>query len=429
MNKFVLITSLIGVLISCAGNLENAAELTIINPPFDGIDVPFTSYSINPTEESVLQTERGTQITIPANAIVDKNGKAITEEVNIHYRPFHSSAEIITSGIPMGYDSLGQSYDFVSAGMFELTAEVRGTSVFIKEGMGVDLEFASFNPDEGFNMYTLDETTGEWTFIEPSVAVENERKAEQIQEFRDAFIIELDIDYRNNPELKVFDNLSWVYTGDDWQKDPNLNPWIFEEKWRDIQLSTIDADKGLYNMHLKSRKIQLDLVVSPYVEGDKEAYLAAINDGIIAHNEVIQRRKDEELGLRMQASMVRKFRISSFGICNIDTINRLLESEELFVTNASFNIKNQKTVEAGKIILISGNEKTMVSRHDKVWENLMYKPNENHTLLFILPKNEVAICTQPEFDKAKGKGTYEFKFSIYQKITDLEDFEDLIAEL
>ncbi|NOQ73202.1 MAG: hypothetical protein GQ574_14440 [Crocinitomix sp.] len=429
MNKIVLITLLMLVLFGCAGNLENAADLSVINPPFEGIDVPFNTYQIDPTTESTIQTERGTVIKIPANAIVDENGVLITEEVDINYRPFHSSAEIIASGIPMGYDSLGQNYDFVSAGMFELTAEVNGQSVNVKEGKTIDMEFAAFNGNDGFNFYTLDETTGDWSFVEPSTAVENERKIEQIQDFRDDFIIELDIDYRANPELKIFDKMSWIYSGDDTEEDPTKNPWIFEEKWRDIQLSAIDADQGLYNMHLKSKSKTLDLTVSPYIEGDEATYLAALNDGILALNEAVETRKDEELSLRMQANMVRKFSVSSFGICNIDTIRRLLESEELFATNANFNIKNQTINEAGKIILLSGNEKTMVSRHDTNWPQMTFKADEENTLLFILPKNEIALCGQSEFNKAKKNPDYEFKFTDYRKIKDLEDFENLLAGL
>jgi hypothetical protein len=429
MNKIILVTLFMLVLFGCAGNLENAAELSVINPPFEGIDVPFSAYRIDPSAESTIETERGTLITIPANAIVDENGALVTEEVTINYRPFHSSAEIITSGIPMGYDSLGQRYDFVSAGMFELTADVAGAAVFVKEGMEIDMEFAAFNGDDGFNFYTLDEATGDWTYIEPSTAVENDRKSEQIQDFRDAFIIELDIDYGSNPELKIFDKMSWIYSGDNGEKDPNKNPWIFEEKWRDIQLSAIDAEQGLYNMHLKSNKKTLDLTVSPYIEGDEATFLAALDDGILALNEAVETRKDEELTLNMQANMVRKFSISSFGICNIDTINRMLAAEELFVTNAKFNIKSEPMNEAGKVILISGNEKTMISRHAADWPELRFKADEEHTLLFILPKNEVAICRQSEFNKAKGNVDYVFKFSDYRKINDLEDFEDLLAGL
>lgn len=427
MEKIVLIILIIISLFSCNGNLELTAENPIINPPFEGIDVPFSVYQINPAEENTIETERGTVINIPANAIVDANGDLIKDEVNINYRPFHSSAEIIASGIPMGYDSLGQSYDFVSAGMFELTADVKGESVFIKEGMEIDMEFAAYNGDDGFNLYTLDETSGDWAYVEPSIAIENERKETALQAFKDAFIIELDIDYRSNPELKSFDEMTWIYSGDDPTKDPVKNPWIFEEKWRDIKLSSIDADQGLYNMHLKSNNKSLDLVVSPYIQGDEATYLAALNDGIIAQNEAVEARKEEELGVRMQANMVRKFSISSFGICNIDTIKRLLESEELFATNANFNVKNEPVNQAGKIILISGNEKTMVSRHDINWPEMMFKSDEENTLLFILPKNEVALCGQSEFDKAKGNADYEFKFTDYRKITSLEDFEDLLA--
>ena len=65
----------------------------------------------------------------------------------------------------MQYDSLGQKFDFVSAGMFELQAKSNGNEVFIKGGGKIQIDFASYTNEAGFNVYTLNEETGAWSFI------------------------------------------------------------------------------------------------------------------------------------------------------------------------------------------------------------------------------------------------------------------------
>lgn len=422
------ILTLLLIVLSCQ-TIENKGNKSCIHPPFEGVNVPLTTYKINPTIDNEINTDRGTRIRIPANILTDKLGNLITSAVELDYRPFHTTAEIIASGIPMRYDTLDQKFDFVSAGMFELRAKSNGEEVFIKDGAKIQIDFASYTSESGFNVYTLNEQTGAWTFIEPNLATENERKKENYQAFKDEFIIDLDLDYSTYPELEIFDRLTWVYAGKNDAENPATNLWIFKEKWRTISIERTDESQAIYTIHLESKNKKHDLIVSPYLIGNEAAFLAELDKGILKYNATVKSIKEQELKIQLQADFERSFAITNFGITNCDQINRIISEGQVFATNATFDLQDLTANESTKIYLFSGNEKSMLMREGKNWEKMVFKTNEKNSLMLVLPNNTVAICGNSEFEKAKGKTDYSFKFTQYEKIEKLEDIEAIIASI
>ena len=138
---------------------------SVIAPPLEGNFSNTSVFTIDPTKENTLSTPNGSHFTIPANALVDKDGKLITEQVTVEFDQYHSAIDVLASGIPMQYDTLGESYTFKTAGMFTLEATVKDNHVYIKEGESIAMNLASDkSKQEPFNFYALNESTGDWTF-------------------------------------------------------------------------------------------------------------------------------------------------------------------------------------------------------------------------------------------------------------------------
>ena len=135
-----------------------------VKPPIKGIDVKRTSYSVNTSLDNVLIYPSGTRISIPANAFVDKDGKAVAGTVSIKYREFRDPVDIMVSGIPMKYDSAGQRSDFESAGMFELTANVNNEAVKLAPDKKIKMNFNTVNADTTYNFYVYNDSTGNWQY-------------------------------------------------------------------------------------------------------------------------------------------------------------------------------------------------------------------------------------------------------------------------
>lgn len=135
-----------------------------IQPPISQIILPVNQSMVNTSTSNVLSFE-GTEINIPKNAFVDKNGNKITGPVTISYSQYDDPLEIFLSGIPMKYDSAGVSTYFQSAGMFDISASVNGEEVFLDKGKEIEINFASNSTEDGFSLYNLDKASGEWSNV------------------------------------------------------------------------------------------------------------------------------------------------------------------------------------------------------------------------------------------------------------------------
>ncbi len=133
MSKFLYLAGLV-LLLSCSGsgtndgnaNGDDSSTVSVIVPPFEGDFRNDTVFIIDPTKETVVESPNGSSIEIPANVIVDADGNSIKSKVEMSFNQYHSTADIIGSGIPMLYDSAGVSNNFVSGGMFTLKAKSEG---------------------------------------------------------------------------------------------------------------------------------------------------------------------------------------------------------------------------------------------------------------------------------------------------------------
>ena len=67
-------------------------------------------------------------------AFVDAGGKAIEGDVELSYKSMNSVAEIVASGIPMSAVYNDKVEQFISDGMFEITASYNNAAVKIAEG-------------------------------------------------------------------------------------------------------------------------------------------------------------------------------------------------------------------------------------------------------------------------------------------------------
>lgn len=155
------------------------ANHPLIKPPVAGLDVAPNVYTADAKSGGLLEYPSGTKIIIPQNAFVDKAGNPVSGNVTISYREFRDPVDIMLSGIPMKYDSAGQSEDFESAGMFEMNASVNGEEVFLAPGKKVDMDFAVVDTASTYNFYRLDEQKG-WQYLQPTGKVEMKETGSRI---------------------------------------------------------------------------------------------------------------------------------------------------------------------------------------------------------------------------------------------------------
>lgn len=128
-------------------------------------EVPFKEQTIHAQSGGTVELSASNSIlTIPANALVDKNGNNIKGNVTIQYREYRDAGAIAFSSIPMNYHHNGADVNFNSAGMFEIQAQHQNEEVFIKDGMSASMDYQITNRIDGLDFYALDDNQ-EWQQI------------------------------------------------------------------------------------------------------------------------------------------------------------------------------------------------------------------------------------------------------------------------
>lgn len=292
---------------------KNTKSTKFINEPFEKIKVNNTSYKVDNSKGAEIKHTTGSKIKIPKSSFVNKAGEEIKGEVEILYREIHDQAEIIASGIPMRYDSAGKEFTFESAGMFEITGSQNGEPVFIKQDKPLTVEFSSTQTEDHFNQYVLDTVARNWTYIKrdnpvlppqqqppnPAEAKQELKKLAQKYEPAIAAIpkridsvkvvytkkieklekpsqpikpnksagrpqFELDVDYKEFPELSAFKNAVFEIGSE----STNYKPEMKDVTWSSAEIEEGPIKGKNYILVLKLRQRVEKLVVYPVLSGD-----------------------------------------------------------------------------------------------------------------------------------------------------------------
>ena len=153
--------------------VESVDVIPFVNPPFPEFDPEFSQFTFKAEEGELIKISSGTEINIPPNAIVDKNGQPVSGEVHLNYREMHDATSIYFTGIPMNY---GNGH-FETAGSFEMRVKRGDDILFLDSTRHVDVKFASFETGDDYDFYFLNEASKSWDSIGTSKAEVNvERK-------------------------------------------------------------------------------------------------------------------------------------------------------------------------------------------------------------------------------------------------------------
>lgn len=331
-------------------NKETTAPLTpkltrCINPVSEKLDVPYTRYKVNTSKGAQLKHPSRSQISIPKAAFVNKAGQDITGEVEILYREFHKVSESIIAGIPMRYDSAGKTYDFESAGMFDIRGVQNGEPVYLKPNTTLTVQLASEKSGAEFNQYYLDTVNRKWNYLQEDVVkplANNENHAKKItspKETEKSIVADvekltsegvkkiekettqklaalpapkaplkprkksnrptftLEIDKNEFPELSGFNNVVFE-VGDE---NKNYSDKYTEITWNDVLIKDGPKKGENYLLQLKKGQTLLELVVYPCLSGaDFEKANSAFKTKLQEYETALADRKAKEEKLKAE---------------------------------------------------------------------------------------------------------------------------------
>jgi len=134
----------------------------LTNPPIPSLDIPYQTFTIDPTKPNVVYSKYGAKINIPPNAFLDSVGNIIKDKVEVSFREFHNPLDFYLAGIPMDYIDKGVDKVLESGGMVELTAKSNNLEMFVNPNNKIAVDLFSWTKSKDFNLYDLDKTNGKW---------------------------------------------------------------------------------------------------------------------------------------------------------------------------------------------------------------------------------------------------------------------------
>ncbi len=319
-------------LVSCKTDASTGdSTRRAVDPPLANT-VPFRDFTISADAGDTILLDEGTQLYVPPGIFIDKDGKPVKGDVQLHYRAFYTPGEIIASGITMLYDSAGAEHIFSSAGMFELTGTQGGDPVTIAPGKNIEMDFGTNRDDMTFSFYALDTVASKWNFKNTPKLEKNAMREKLTAALAAAIpprpveprkydparpVLDLDVNTANHPELAGYSGIMWQYAGSG--PDPDKTLAIYSTEWSSAKLNLLDSTTCLYGLNLSNGQVSFSTNVYPALSGDNyEAALTIFRKNIsefeAAEKVRIEKRAQQQAMAEFQYSLT----IGRFGIYNCD---------------------------------------------------------------------------------------------------------------
>lgn len=274
---------------AAADTLSKTHALSFIHPPLPAANVPYVNYTFDAAKGDTLVYKTGSILLFPANAFVDEAGRVVTGEVEVRYREFRNPVDMYLAGIPMNYDSAGQSYQFVSAGMFEMLAYKNNKSVFVNPAAKPLVNLASKKEKQAYNIYYLDTIKKNWIYKEVSAVVEvnrsrvGNRKLVEVVTVSEVVtmsepvpmppvkpkkpggnspVIEIEVAEGAFEELQAYNNLKFQLD----EKEQHFDAGDANEVWTNVKLEQ-RRENDLYVVQFSNARKTVTYLVKPVFEG------------------------------------------------------------------------------------------------------------------------------------------------------------------
>ena len=433
---------------SCSTNSTTilAAKKLVIDKPFKKIEKEF-KYFIYKSKAITFSLPGGSIINFPENAF-NKEG-----DVTIKIREFFTAGEIISSGIPMKYDSAGVISNFQSAGMIEVRMLQNGKEVTMKKNKEALVTMTSHKQETNYNLYKLDENGGNWDFTckqKVTVKPKDKYRITQLQNEIDQLkkpvkplvklenrkVFDLNYKFENHTELKELANLLWQYSGDNPEKDITNNDKLLQKKWSKVAIYPTKTE-FVYFLKLTDKDTIFQTTIRPLLRGElltksNNVYATKLSN----FNSEIRSRVIEKNRLKREDQFLRSFALRGGGIYNYD--RQFKEGNTLpLVAEFKFDIPIDFDNSDIKIFLITGDNDVIIKYSKEDWAKFRFNPNYNNKLMAILPGDKVAKFGTKDFDKIKisllSKDTakpYTFTLKIEGKdIKNIIQFDEVIASI
>lgn len=420
-------------------------KYTAVIPPMKTAEPKATVFNVDPGMESILEMESGTQLTVPASCFEYEDGTPVQENVQIELTEYRTMGELITSGIPMRYDSAGKSYNFETAGMFKLEGNAGGKTIQFRVGKSMGIKMASHKTELDYQTYDLDEESGHWSHIgghevegneafQKCVAIDKQIKALKKplmpgRPSKNAKILSFDTKkFKDNP-MAVFNGILWEYLPDSVHAQEMEFKDLQEELWvcNDIELDNEDElhFKAIMTDGSTFRPVYAKPVLTGRNYKEAKSIFAKLMEKFKSKKKVLAEKKRAEQAI---AQVRRNFQLNGFGIFNYDRC----KMPGLLVKDIQLKDKEGKDLDFERCYLIEG-RRNLVQYYPKTIKKCSFTPELECRMIIITKTGELAYVSHENYlTNIKDNPIKSIEVEVVltgEKLVSPEQIDQLLAEI
>ncbi|TAE18835.1 MAG: WD40 repeat domain-containing protein [Bacteroidetes bacterium] len=261
--------------------------------PFENkkIDVGYQDWKIQGSEAKTLYLPNGTYVKIPAGVFVNNQGEEARGNITVQYREMRSLSDLLASGVPTQYDSLGIKHTLATLGMFEIRAWQDDKPLHLAPNKVLEVNMLTADISKDYSHYFLQEGNqmmyntplatpahaqsqdAKWQYLgaspimaeslptnlSPMALLESkqreleslEQNLKQMQERPENVatisarelpqetnkLFSLKLNEEQHPGLARYHNTIWEYVGENPEHNPaGKQDWVLQEKWDEVKL-------------------------------------------------------------------------------------------------------------------------------------------------------------------------------------------------
>ena len=436
--SLIFFLSLIGFVVGLRHCNNNSAKALGIQPLHASVDIPYISFDIDASRDTIIYIGTGTSLTFLAGTLVKKNGVPVVGKVQVKVREFHDAVSILRSGIPMRLQSDRNAF-LQSSGMLEIRAFQNGEELEVASGKFINTELAAYRSSKDFQLYFLKDNNN-WETRDTFITKPNLRKQSRLRDLFNSrakkgvergvndIVFELYGDEDAAPELKP-------WTGQKWRiPKEKVTPAVEEAiriNWDSVKVIKLNEGKLIYKLAFWKTMYQSAenpevtkqflVEVTPFNEKlSKEEIALNMKNRFLKADTVQKEIADEIARLNKEADLLNAFRINKIGIWNID---RALKISEFIPVKAKFDFQpSLKKSQKVRLFCILKPDNSVVDFPNWQTEPIYLSKDRQMQIVAVLPTGYVAFVEFEQIRQRLSTGSTSF-------ITQQKPLNDFITYL
>ena len=400
-----------------------------IAPPVTDIDIPFQKHRFQADSGTTLRLPTGTEIRIEPGSLVDANGKIVQGEVELRVREFHSTNDILRSGIPLNTQRNG-SDRLQSAGMIEMRAFANDQVLEVADGKTIGVYFAGYRNSSGYDLWYM-EGDDNWKVRGNYRSDSNRYKIEAIRTLSDSLKKPRSPQEEEDRTFELVGNITEIpylkpYAGMKWRLDDSEKIEVLgiqgRVHWENVRINKVKNRQQVYALTFTQfdrgegspeSGIQKTILASPMTtRGDMKKRMA-IYEKEVAEVERRERARQEALALaKREADLVQSFRADRMGIWNVDRFQKMEDCVPVYV-----RFDFEKSIKSGdrpiRLFALYDGDNSVMEYAPSDWKAVYLQKGKSMRLIALLPNDQLALVDnekiQPVLEQGKTEVSFETK--------------------